>query len=310
MALHELEGVPEVAGLLFEVLQGAPPEGTFVLVAAAEGEDYGKRDLALPEIVAHGLAESRLLGRIIEHVVDHLEGDAEIHAEGLERILFHLGAFGDDGADAAGGGEQLGRLRLDNVEIGGLTGFCVVGGDQLHYLALGDHRRGFGKDGQYGERAVLHHQLEGAAEQEVADQHAGLVAPYRVGRGEPAAQVALVDHVVVEQGRGVDEFDAGGEGDMAPAGISAHAGRYQGQQGSEPFAPGDHDVAGQLRYQRHRAVHAPDDEFIDRFQVVGGKGRQRFQGRPFPPFTLKAYDNAHDRTLPRFLTFGGAPWSI
>ena len=64
------------------------------------------------------------------------------------------------------------------------------------------------------QRAVLHHQLEGAREQEIADQHGGLVAEHRVGRGQPAAQQALVHHVVVQQRGGVDELDAGGELDV------------------------------------------------------------------------------------------------
>ena len=65
------------------------------------------------------------------------------------------------------------------------------------------------------ERAVLDHQLEGAGEQEVAHQHRGLVAEHRIGAGRAAAQQALVHHVVVQQGRGVDELDAGGEADVA-----------------------------------------------------------------------------------------------
>ena len=74
---------------------------------------------------------------------------------------------------------------------------------------------------QHLERAVFDHQLEGTGKQEVAHQHRGLVAEHRIGRGEAAAQQALVHHVVVQQGGGVDELDAGGERDMArrrPAG--------------------------------------------------------------------------------------------
>jgi hypothetical protein len=54
-------------------------------------------------------------------------------------------------------------------------------------------------------RPVDHH-LEGARVQEVADQHAGGVAEHGVGRLAAAAQVGLVDHVVVQQRRGVDEL--------------------------------------------------------------------------------------------------------
>jgi hypothetical protein len=67
------------------------------------------------------------------------------------------------------------------------------------------------------QRADLDHHLEGLAEQEVADQHARLVAPEHA-RGElAAAHVALVDHVVVQQRRGVHELDRGRELDMAGA---------------------------------------------------------------------------------------------
>ena len=64
---------------------------------------------------------------------------------------------------------------------------------------------------EHDQRAVLHHQLEGAREQEVADQHRGLVAEHGIGRGQAAPQQALVHHVVVQQRRGVDELDAGRE---------------------------------------------------------------------------------------------------
>src|SRR3546814_17616107 len=60
------------------------------------------------------------------------------------------------------------------------------------------------------QRAVGDHELKGPAEQEVADQHARLVAPHGIGRREAAAQVAGVDHVVVQQRGGVDALYAGG----------------------------------------------------------------------------------------------------
>ena len=59
--------------------------------------------------------------------------------------------------------------------------------------------------------AVLDHQLERPAEQEIADQHAGRIAPDEVGGALAAARAGAVDDVVVEQGRGVDELDRGGE---------------------------------------------------------------------------------------------------
>ena len=56
-----------------------------------------------------------------------------------------------------------------------------------------------------------HHHLEGARVEEVADQHAGGVAEHGVGGVAAAPQFGFVDHVVVQQRGGVDEFDHRGE---------------------------------------------------------------------------------------------------
>jgi hypothetical protein len=192
--------VAQILVRLVDLLDAAPPEAALGLVAPAEGQHHGQGHLALAEIVAHGLAQLGLLGGIVQHVVDELEGDAEVEAVAVEGLLLHLRALGDDGADAAGGREEGRGLAADDVEIGLLGGIGVVAGDELQHLALGDHRRGAGEDLQHPERPVGDHELEGPAEQEIAHQHAGLVAPQRIGGGKPAAQVALVHHIVVEQG--------------------------------------------------------------------------------------------------------------
>ena len=55
------------------------------VAAAAEAQDDGQRDLALAEIIADRLAEPGAVARIVERVVDELEGDAEVAAVRLER---------------------------------------------------------------------------------------------------------------------------------------------------------------------------------------------------------------------------------
>src|SRR5690349_3939103 len=75
---HQADRAVEVAVAMLERFQRAAPEAALLSVAAAEGEDDRQGDLALLEIVADRLAELGLLGRVVEHVVDQLEGDAEI----------------------------------------------------------------------------------------------------------------------------------------------------------------------------------------------------------------------------------------
>src|SRR5215475_15647043 len=65
------------------------------------------------------------------------------------------------------------------------------------------------------------HQLKGAAEQEVAHQHARLVAPEDIGRSLAAPEIAFVDHIVVEEGGGVDELNAGCEARCSRARMAA-----------------------------------------------------------------------------------------
>ena len=131
-----------------------------------------------------------------------------------------------------------------------------------------------------------------AVKQEVADQHAGLVAPHRVGRGKPAAQVALVDHVVVQQGGGMDELDTSGQRHMAGSGIVAHVGRRQRQHRAQPFAAGGDDMPGQLRDQFDRTVHALDDQLIDRLEVFGDQLTEGVERRLAIPVTVQTDDNA------------------
>ncbi len=67
----------------------------------------------------------------------------------------------------------------------------------------------------------------------------------------------------------MDEFDAGGEADLARAAIAAQLGGGEGENGAQALAAGGDDVAGKLRDERHAAVHAPQDQRVDLLEVVG-----------------------------------------
>jgi hypothetical protein len=139
----------------------------------------------------------------------------------------------------------------------------------LQHFALGDGRRRRRQDLQNPQRPVGHHELKRAGEQEIADENGCLVAEHRVGTGEAAAELAFVHHVVVQQRRGVDELDAGGEVDVPhAAAVAAHARGRQRQHRPQPLAAGGDDVGGQLRDQRDGAVHARDDGAVAFLKVV------------------------------------------
>ena len=148
-----------------------------------------------------------------------------------------------------------------------LAGLDPALGGQLVDLALGDHRRGARQDLEHLEAAVLDHQFEASREQEVADQHARGIAPDDVGGALAAPEARAVDDVVVEQGRGVDELDRGGELVVARAGIIEQPGAGQGQHRPHPLAAAGDQVAGELGDQGDVALHAIEDDGVDMVEV-------------------------------------------
>ena len=245
-SLHQRQGLGEIVLADIALLQRALPESALGRIAAAVAEHHRQRDLALAKIVADALAEHRRLARIVERVVDELKSKPEIAAIGAQRCRLRFRPRRDHRADLRRRGEQRRGLGVDHRQIVVLGGLGVLGGDQLHHLALGDDRRRIRQDAQRAERADIDHHLEGLAEQEIADQHARLVAPQQPRRGLAPAKVALVDHVVMQQRRRMHELDAGREPHMAVAVIVAQLGRRQREHRAQALAARIDQMPGKL----------------------------------------------------------------
>ena len=144
---------------------------------------------------------------------------------------------------------------------------------------FGDHRRGVAEDPEHLEAAVLDHQLERPAEQEIADQDARRIAPDEVGGALAAAHARAVDDVVVEQGRGMDELDRGGELVVARAGVAEQVGAGERQHRPHALAAAGDQVAGELRDQRDLALHPLEDHRIDPVHVLGDERDHRLERR-------------------------------
>ena len=195
------------------------------------------------------------------------------------------------GSDYAGGGKKLRGLGADHRDIFVFGGRGVLRGGELHDFAFGDHGRGGRKNIKRLEAADLDHHLERLAEQEVADQHARLVAPQHA-RGEPAtAQFALIDDVVVQQCRGVHELDGGGELDVAVAGVAGQLRQGQCEDRAQPLAAGIDQVIGDLRDHRHFGAGPRQDRSVDAFHVRRDETHQAVD-RGFAR-TSKRQDNGH-----------------
>ena len=228
-----------------------------------------------PGVLAHRLG----VADVIDRVVDQLEGDAEVAPVRLEARLDRRRPLGDDGGDLARGGKQHRGLGGDDFEVAILGGVDVALRGQLGDLAFRDHRRCARQDAEDLQRPVLDHQLEGAAEQEVADQHARRVAPDGVRRRLAASQVGTVDDVVVQQCRGMDELDRRRQPVMPLAAIVEQPRASERQHRPQPLAAAGDQVAGKLGNQGDRRLHPVKDDVIDRAEVGATQIEQRGQRR-------------------------------
>ena len=147
------------------------------------------------------------VAREVEQVVDELERDAEVEAVLAQRLLLLARHLAQHAADLRAPAEQIRRLAADDVEmlVFGDVGVAVL--RELIQLAFDHPQRHVAQQPDDLERVVRERQRHRLDVQVVAEEHRDVVAPPRV-HGQPAApQIGVVDDVVVDERRGVDELD-------------------------------------------------------------------------------------------------------
>ena len=83
----------------------------------------------------------------------------------------------------------------------------------------------------------------------IAEEHRDVVAPPRMDREPAAAQVRVVDDVVVDERRGVDELDDRRVQNRAVALVAAEARGHQQDRGPDPLSAARLNVVADLRDQ-------------------------------------------------------------
>ena len=241
--------------------------------------DQRQRRLAFGEVVADVLAELLDLGVVVERVVDELERLAEMSAVRRKCLLDIVALLREDRADPRAGFEQLRRLAVDDFHIVGLANVGVVAVHELQHFALGDRVGRVGEHVQDAQLLELDHHLEGARVEEIADEHARLIAEDRVRGLLTAAQAGAVDDVVVQQRRRMNELDDGGGRHVILAATgAAGARREQHGQGSQPLAAVVDDVVRDLVHERNVAAQAPHDHAVHVGPIVPDQGPQGLEG--------------------------------
>ncbi len=249
---------------------GAADHLGLAAIRVPERVDERQRRLAFGEVVADVLAELLGVAVVVERVVDQLEGDAEVLAVAGERRFDGCGRVRDDRGDLGARFEQPRRLAVDDFHVAHLGGVRVAGVHELHHFARGDRVGRVGHHADHRGGVERSHHLEGARVEEVADQHGGGVAERLVGGLTPAPAGRLVDDVVVQQGRRMDELDERRGRHLRGAGRPGGPGGEHDEERPEALAPGADDVFADLVDEQHVAR-----QLAARFRRRLRQGRRR-----------------------------------
>ena len=149
-------------------------------------------------------------------------------------------------ADLGAAAEQVRGLAADDVEVLVFADVEVAVLGQLVDLALDHPQRDVAQQPHDVERVLGERHRHRLDVEEVAGQHGDVVAPARVHGLLAAAQLGVVDDVVVDEGGGVDELHHGGVQHRAAAGVAAQPRRHQQHRRPHPLAAALLDVGANL----------------------------------------------------------------
>ena len=188
----------------------------------------------------------------------------------------------------AAAAEQVRGLAADDVEVLvlGDVGVAVLG--ELVQLALDHPERDVAQQPHDVERVVRERQRHRLDVEIVAEQHRDVVAPPRV-HGEPAAaQLGVVDDVVVDERGGVDELDDRGVEDGPIALIAAQTRGHQQHGRADPLAAARLDVLADRRDQLDLRLDVAGELAIDPLEIGADRLEDlRQRGRRFFHRSLK-----------------------
>ena len=97
--------------------------------------------------------------------------------------------------------------------------------------------------------------------EKISNQNTGWVAKRFVGCGSASAQRGCVDHVIMQQGCCVNEFNYSCQGMAVRASVVQCSAHHEQKGWAQSFAACCNDVLGDLAYQRDCGCQAlPDDD--------------------------------------------------
>ena len=251
---------------------------------ALEHRDERQCPFAFAQVGADRLAEAVLIGHEVERVVGDLKRDADVEPVARQRLERLGGDAAEEAADTAARGDERRRLLRDDPDVVRLGRDPAALAVELEDLRLG-HGDGRAGEGFHDPAIVVpDEELEGLGVEMVADEDRRVVSPARVGRRPSAPQRRLIDDVVVDERRRVEQLDHGRQPHRPLAPRAREPRRQEEQDRAQTLAAGAGNVAAHLLDEADRRIELATDLCFDRFEV-GAHERshalleQTFEGR-------------------------------
>ena len=222
-----------------------------------------QRELALGQVAQQRLARRARIARVVEHVVDELERDAEVGAVVAEGDRGLGAGAGDRRARAGGPREERGRLVADDAEVDLFARVEDHPAAQLHDLAVDEAPQRGEQIGQHRPGRRRRRALERMGQEQVAGQDADGVAPDAPRRRAAAPLLAVVDHVVVKERREVHELGDDREIARRSRRRAEARRREEHRERTNALAAGLEQVRRGLRGRRHALAHEARELLVD-----------------------------------------------
>ena len=178
-------------------------------MAIFHGVNQRQSDFALFQIAEDGLAELFTGSGEVQKIIHQLKGQTCVAAVFGEGFFVDVPEATQNSAEAGTAAEEAGGFVGGEFER-------IVFGDvhaadfgELQEFAFDHLLREINEDIEYMEIALFKGDLERLHIEPIAGENAAMIAPARIGGGASAAGVGAVNHIVVDEGGAVEEFDDG-----------------------------------------------------------------------------------------------------
>ena len=234
----------------------------------AQGIDKGQRQLALAQVVAHGLSHVHTL-REVEEIIAQLEA----HARELPVLAqsFHVAfrAAGREGTQLSAGREERGRLLSYDFVIESFVHVGCIRAVHLEQLAVGQRLAQFGYHRHHTRVLRGRCMLERLAQDIVSHEHGSLVVQEGVHRLLSPAPVALVHHIVMDQAGRMEQFERECRMVHLRGDLSGGAGGQEHHRGAHLLALAAQDMDERRVQQRVVVLQRSLEEFVETSQFRG-----------------------------------------